>query len=103
MNSKYNTWLTAVKGRPTQLARELGVKPAATALAGRVAGRPLPPAWIPTIVRVSNGELSHADLLPVSSQTAIRVWQAGLLPKNKTKLDQALMTLGRQARRQSDD
>ncbi len=102
MNSKYDTWLTAAKGRPTQLARELGVKPAATALAGRMPGRPLPPAWRPVIVRLAGGELDYADLLPVSSQTAIRAWKAGLLPKNKAKLNLALVALGRQPQRQPE-
>lgn len=93
--NKYEIWLNAVKGRRSELAKELGVRPASFSLLGRDGGRTLPPAWIPTIVRFSNGALRHSDLLPISSQAVNRMWKAGLLPRDKDKLNLALQAMGR--------
>jgi len=91
--TSYDAWLMAVHGRGSALAKALGVTRSSISNLGRRPGSRIPAAWIPTIVQFSGGELTHEDIIPLS--TAARAARAGLLPKQRARLDRALIALGR--------
>lgn len=96
--NKFTSWLTSKRGRSTKLAKALDVSVGSVSNSHRKPDGYIPPGWIPTIVRLSEGELTYDDLMQLSNRAVRRMRSKGLMPSDESSLIGVLTAMDRRLR-----